>query len=360
MTSKELTSTVKTGQQTGHGKNDQYLSTLHELSETGHENAAGDTEAETPAQAFLSTMKQQVSTQGFGTLQKLFRRFMLWCDHEGLDPYALTVQDAVRYQGYWSTFVTKAGTVLERGSVINHLKVARKFYTYLINAEVVASNPFACLRYPRSSGHLSRNVLTEAQMGCLLRELAAFHTLANPRSRLRRYRVHVIAEFLYASGLRIAEASALTENQLDLERKLVYVAHGKGGKARTAFLTTHAADILKEYLAHGRTLVMGNYERTATSTLFGVVKDRLQTLVNTELSLVCKSLGLPVITTHGFRYSLGTHLLRAGCDMRHIQVILGHEALQTTQLYTRVDKDDLRRVIDTHHPRQWRQQLEHE
>jgi len=60
-----------------------------------------------------------------------------------------------------------------------------------------------------------------------------------------------------------------------------------------------------------------------------------------------------VITSHGFRHSLGTHLLRSGCDMRHIQVILGHEALSTTQIYTKVDKEDLKKSLDAFHPRRW-------
>ena len=88
-------------------------------------------------------------------------------------------------------------------------------------------------------------------------------------------------------------------------------------------------------------------------TLFGADKARVAHVLNAELATICNGLGIPAITSHGFRHSLGTHLLRSGCDMRHIQMILGHEALQTTQIYTRVDKDDLKRSLDEHHPRQF-------
>jgi site-specific recombinase XerD len=58
-------------------------------------------------------------------------------------------------------------------------------------------------------------------------------------------------------------------------------------------------------------------------------------------------------TTHFFRHSVGYHLLKAGCDIRYIQEILGHERLRSTEVYTKVDKEDLLGVIDKYHPRQW-------
>jgi integrase/recombinase XerD len=134
------------------------------------------------------------------------------------------------------------------------------------------------------------------------------------------------------------------------------LSEGKGGKARTAFLTGYACEVMERYLARGRSLVLGRYPRRHGATLFGADKARVADVVNAELRELCESLEIPVITSHGFRHSLGTHLLRSGADMRHIQAILGHEALQTTQVYTRVDKDDLKRSLDAFHPRQWPRQ----
>lgn len=76
-------------------------------------------------------------------------------------------------------------------------------------------------------------------------------------------------------------------------------------------------------------------------------------MLNSRLRKLCLELEIPVITSHGFRHSLGTHLLRSGCDMRHIQVILGHDKLSSTQIYTKVYADDLKDSIDKYHPRQW-------
>jgi integrase/recombinase XerD len=302
---------------------------------------------------FLESEKPRVSVQGFTSLSGLARRMLRWFDAEDIRLTEVSIREAVRYQSYLSELHTKEGSPVTTGTMQNYIKVARRFFRYLVETELIKTNPFAEVSYPRSAEHLSRNVLSEVQMNCLLGELLRFDELPTQRARLRRYRTHVIAEFLYASGLRIAEAASLVEANLDLEHRQIYLPEGKGGKARTAFLTGYASDVMKAYLARGRETVLGGYERTHGDTLFGANKARVAAVVNAELKAVCTALKIPVITTHGFRHSLGTHLLRSGCDMRHIQVILGHEALQTTQIYTKVDKDDLKRSLDAFHPRQW-------
>jgi site-specific recombinase XerD len=116
-------------------------------------------------------------------------------------------------------------------------------------------------------------------------------------------------------------------------------------------MTGFAAEIMAWYLKQGRNILLSKGSRTYGHTVFGTHPERLTALVNQELKKTCQMLGLPVISSHGFRHSLGTHLLRAGCDMRYIQVILGHESLQSTQVYTRIDKEELKDSLDRFHPR---------
>jgi integrase/recombinase XerC len=302
---------------------------------------------------FLEAEKPKVSAQGYTMLAGTARRVLQWFDDEELDVTEVGITDAVRFASSLSERLTREGSAIGVGTIRNYLKVSRRFFDYLVQIGKLGSNPFRELRYPKMNDHLSRNVLSEAQMGRLLRELTRFDELPDHREELRRYRVHVLSEFLYATGLRIAEACSLKASNIDLEHRLVYVPKGKGGAPRTAFLTPFAADVMRLYLESGRAQVLGAYARQNKGILFGAEKDRVAAVVNAELKKVCQELELPVITSHGFRHSLGTHLLRSGCDMRHIQAILGHEALQTTQIYTRVDKEDLKKSLDEHHPRHW-------
>jgi site-specific recombinase XerD len=175
-------------------------------------------------------------------------------------------------------------------------------------------------------------------MNLLLHELGRFNSLA-------LYKVHVITELLYSTGLRISEAAGLLPLHIDTARRLVQVHNGKGGKNRTAFLTVYAAAVLDLYLEKGR----GAH---GDRRVFGVGSGRLRQQINDTVKAACRRVGIPEISSHGFRHSLGTHLLRAGCDIRHIQAILGHDKLETTQVYTHVDKEDIKLSLDTYHPRQ--------
>jgi site-specific recombinase XerD len=246
---------------------------------------------------------------------------------------------------------SESGRKYATGTIHNRLKAARKFFGYLVQTEKRRTNPFEDVEYPRMEEHLSRNGLTEAQMGRLLGDLGRFDEPVDVRSRQRAYRVHVLAEFLYATGLRIDEASRVREEDVDLEQHLVHVKQGKGGRPRTAFLNGYAAQVLGRYMRAGRAAVLRR--GMDEELLFCACTRELMALLARELQSRCTTLELPVITSHGFRHSLGTHLLRAGCDMRHIQVILGHESLATTQIYTKVDKEDLKKSLDEFHPRRW-------
>jgi len=300
---------------------------------------------------YLSWLRPRTSSQGFSSLKNRVLRLLSWLQDEDIEPLSLTVQDALEYKAASASRTTRIGTAVQAGCVCNSLIAARSFFSFLVASGKRESNPFLAVPYPRLGQHLSRNVLSVAQMSLLLEKLRMFDSAEG-------YRVHVVAELLYATGLRIAEAASLLPQDFDAQGRRIHVREGKGGKPRTAFLTGYAAQVLEQYLARGRQLVLGMYrgKRSQPQTLFCVGLARLRDELNQTLEKVCPALELPVMTSHGFRHSLGTHLLRAGADMRHIQVILGHEKLETTQIYTHVDKDEVKASLDAHHPRQWKKE----
>ena len=210
---------------------------------------------------FLASRRPRVSTQGYAALAGRARRMLTWFDDEELDLSTVGIQEALQYQAWLSERLDDEGKPYSTGTMHNYLKTARAFYDYLVATERVKANPFRELRYPRLPEHLSRNVLSEAEMGRLLSELSHFNEEAIWYERERRYRVHVLAEFLYATGLRIAEACSLIEVDLDLEERLVYLKAGKGGKPRTAFMTGYAAEVMKAYLDGGCSATRRNYVR---------------------------------------------------------------------------------------------------
>ena len=299
-------------------------------------------------EAFLDWQRPQTTVQGFTSIRLASYRVIQWLESQDIRPEECTVQDAMEYKAAMASRITKNGMPVKTETCCRGLSAARTVFRYLVLSGQSNSNPFMAVPYPRRPRRISRNVLTEAQMNVLLERLRKFDTIAD-------YKVHVLAELLYATGLRIAEAASLEPKDIDTRNRMVYVREGKGGKSRSAFLTGYAAEVLERYVSKGRERIFRCYrgQRPQGHTLFGVSFGRLKNESNDVLRAVCSELELPVITSHGFRHSLGTHLLRAGCDMRHIQVILGHDDLRSTQIYTRVNKDDVKKSLDAHHPRQW-------
>jgi len=120
-----------------------------------------------------------------------------------------------------------------------------------------------------------------------------------------------------------------------------------------AFLDEFAREVLRLYVESVRAHAFSEWNRRNDGLLFGTGWGWFGKAVNAELAKTCTSCGLPVMRSHGFRHAVGFHLLRAGCNIRHIQSILGHRRLRNTEVYTKVEKEDLRHVVDACHPRRW-------
>jgi site-specific recombinase XerD len=165
---------------------------------------------------------------------------------------------------------------------------------------------------------------------------------------------------MYATGLRVSEVAALKVSDIDFDRGTLTVREGKGGYQRTALLNQFARDVLELYMRDLRARLFTLSHEANRELLFGARWAWFGIWVNKELARACAELELPAMRSHGFRHALGYHLLRSGCTIRYIQSILGHKHLRNTEVYTRVEKEDLKRVVDICHPRKWKAQSVHE
>jgi integrase/recombinase XerC len=157
-------------------------------------------------------------------------------------------------------------------------------------------------------------------------------------------------ELLYATGIRVGELVGLDLDDIDRERNVVRV-FGKGRKERSVPFGRPAARALDFWLKHGRPqlAVDGSGPAVFLGARGGRIDQRaVRTMVHRRMTDVP---GAPDIGPHGLRHTAATHLLEGGADLRSVQELLGHASLATTQLYTHVTTDRLRRAYQQAHPR---------
>jgi integrase/recombinase XerC len=157
-------------------------------------------------------------------------------------------------------------------------------------------------------------------------------------------------ELLYATGIRVGELVGLDLDDIDRERNVVRV-FGKGRKERSVPFGRPAARALDFWLKHGRPqlVVDGSGAAVFLGARGGRIDQRtVRTMVHRRMADVP---GAPDIGPHGLRHTAATHLLEGGADLRSVQELLGHASLATTQLYTHVTTDRLRRAYQQAHPR---------
>ena len=243
---------------------------------------------------------------------------------------------------------------LGRAAIALRFSALRTFYKYLIRHGAVASSPMKNLSLPKPAKRLPK-FLTVQQMKDLLE--APLKRLDRPKRKSAGRPISVAAchrdvailETIYSCGLRVSELCGLRAADLDVPEQLVSV-RGKGKKERRVPISRTALAALERYLGmlakrpEGQSPVFLSQTKKA-SPLSHVM---LQTRLKTYLALA----GLdPSLTPHKLRHSYATHLLDAGADLRSVQELLGHAHLVTTQAYTHVTTDRLKKAYEQAHPR---------
>ena len=231
-----------------------------------------------------------------------------------------------------------------RATLARRATAARVFTAWLHGTGRLSTDVGATLASPRPH-HTLPAVLRPDEAGALVAAAA----LADDGSPVGLRDVAML-ELLYATGVRVGELVGLDVDDVDRDRDLVRV-FGKGRKERVVPFGRPAAQALDRWLREGRPQLVGP---GAGPALFVGVRGRridqraVRTLVHLRIAEVP---GAPDIGPHGLRHSAATHLLEGGADLRSVQELLGHASLASTQRYTHVTTDRLRRAYQQAHPR---------
>lgn len=298
--------------------------------------------------------------QGFTSITRPVRKLFDYLERYRIKVNEAGAREALEYQGWLIETGRKDGRRYAGKTILSFLFAASSFYEFLKRRKMIATNPFKEIKKIRLDKDLPSGILKEKEMDEFLEKLTEWWKEKNGQKQITGYKTHVIAELQYATGLRIGEVASLKIEDIDVNRGIIRIREGKGGRERVAFLSEYAKEILTIYMDRMRPLIFTELNDKNPDLLFGVKRQGLCEVVNEHLNRVAKKLGHKGFTSHKFRHALGYHLLRAGCSIRHIQEILGHKCLRSTEVYTKVDKEELKKILDTCHPRQWKRRDENE
>jgi integrase/recombinase XerD len=220
------------------------------------------------------------------------------------------------------------------------LSALRQFHRFLLREEVRPDDPTASLDSPRLPAALPK-YLSEAEVDALL-EAAAARPAAQARLMV------AALEVLYATGMRVAELLALRVEAVSRAGPAL-VIRGKGGRERMVLLSDAARDAAMA-LAGGHT----------SGPLFASPrsgpKGRRRAITRQGFALLLKQVALAAgidperVSPHVLRHSFASHMLARGADLRSLQMLLGHADIATTQIYTHVQAERLRALVEAHHP----------
>jgi site-specific recombinase XerD len=260
-----------------------------------------------------------------------------WAEAAGLEPGELSHRDLRRF----------AGVLSERGAskstVARKLAAVRTFYGLLLERGEVEANPADLVASPKRDSYLPR-VLKPGEVAELLERI--------PASTPLDLRDRAMFELAYSAGLRSEEIVNLDVESADPDGEEVRV-EGKGGRTRVVPCGEPAWRAIEAYLSRVRPELAaadGSQERALFLSRTG---RRLSTSdVRRRLRVQVRRAALQAgVSPHTLRHSFATHLLEGGADLRAIQELLGHSSISTTQTYTRVESQRLRRAYSRAHPR---------
>ena len=261
------------------------------------------------------------------------------CDWLDKNDLSLETLDAVDLQGF-------LGERLEKGykatGTARMLSAMRKLFQYLYREKYRVDDPSAVLSSPKLPSRLPK-YLTEQQVSDLLNTPDVDVPL--------ELRDKAMLELLYATGLRVTELVSLTIENMNVQQGVVRVI-GKGNKERIVPMGEEAAYWVRQFMLYGRPVLLNGQSSDVVFPSQRAQQMTRQTFWHrVKHYAILADIDADTLSPHVLRHAFATHLVNHGADLRVVQMLLGHTDLSTTQIYTHVAKERLKRLHERFHPR---------
>lgn len=276
------------------------------------------------------------------------RRFVSFLESASVEDIADVTREIIEsYMEHLTQTRTSRGRQMKARTRNQRIISIKGFCRWLVTSDIVTFDPAEKVDYCREPRTLPRDILTVEEMRVLL-STPSMQTPLGVRDR-------VVLELLYSTAVRVAELCGLDVADVDLDAGLAHVREGKGGKDRVVPVGRLACELVEGYLVAVRPMLLerrtfNTHEPALILSQYGQRLGRAG--VAKLIARHADRAGLAVhVTPHTFRHACATHMLRGGANLRHLQQMLGHEKITSTEIYTRVTITELKEVHGRFHPR---------
>ena len=242
---------------------------------------------------------------------------------------------------FTSKFTTQG---LEKSTISRKMSALSHFFIFLLEENIIKSNPIHELDLPKQIKKLPK-ILSVDQVEKLIKS-------SREDQSINGIRLNTMIEILYATGIRVSELVEMKLSATYAEKNFLLI-QGKGNKERLVPISKNTEDKIKDYLKIRNEFINNDTESkwlfpSKQSSKGHITRQRFNQLLQT----LCERVNLNNIriSPHKLRHAFATHLLANGVDLRSLQQMLGHADISTTQIYTHVLKDRLKKLVSDNHP----------
>ena len=230
---------------------------------------------------------------------------------------------------------------LKEKSLALRLSALRQFFSYLVQQGQLKVNPATGISAPKQGKHLPKNIDAEQVQ----------KLLSNDSKDPIDLRDRAMMELMYSSGLRLSDLQGLNLNSINTRVREVRVI-GKGNKERIVPMGEEAAYWVRQFMLYGRPVLLNGQSSDVVFPSQRAQQMTRQTFWHrVKHYAILADIDVDALSPHVLRHAFATHLVNHGADLRVVQMLLGHTDLSTTQIYTHVAKERLKRLHERFHPR---------